>query len=96
MKPSKSTNEEAPFVRRRTYIKNEKMQIDLAPIALNLLRNTGISEEKELKIEFYFYSRSQIKADALAEALTKLKYDVYTCKSAGRQNLILVTGCTTK
>lgn len=98
MRPSKKSNPEGgePFVRRRKYIENQKMQIQLAPEVLNHLRDYGLSDDKELKLEFFFYSKTQVNADALAHELTELKYEVETGKSAGSEKLILVTGWTVK
>lgn len=98
MKPSRKVNarDEEPFVRRRNFIESQKMQIKLAPITLSHLRDYGVSDDNELRVEFFFYSQTQVKAALLAAALTALKYEVETVKSAGDENLILVTGWTTK
>lgn len=98
MRPSKKSNTEAdgPFVRRRKFIENQKMQIHLAPITLDHLRNFGVSDDTELKIEFFFYSRTEGNANELASELRNLNYEVYTGKSAGNENLFLVNGWTTK
>jgi len=91
-----NTENDGPFVRRRNFIENQKMQIGLAPITLNHLRNYGVCDDKELKIEFFFYSKDQAKADALANKLKERKYEVETVESAGDKSLLLVTGWTTK
>ena len=54
---------------KRGDIENQKMQMKLAPITLNHLRSFGVSDDKELKLEFFFYSKDQDKADALAKEL---------------------------
>ena len=98
MRPSKKSNTKAdgPFVRRRSLIENEKMQMKLAPITLSHLKNFGVSDDTELKVEFFFYSRDQIHADALVNKLKELNYEVYSCRSAGNEDLFLITGWTTK
>lgn len=98
MRPSNMSNTEndGPFVRKRKFIENQKMQMALAPITLDHLRNFGVSDDEKLKIEFFFYSRSPIKAESLARELRNLKYEVETGKSAGNKNLFIITGWTTK
>jgi len=98
MRPSKKSNTEdgGPFVPRRKFIESQKMQIHLAPITLEYLRTFGVPDDRELRIEFFFYSRTEANANALASELRNLHYEVETEKSAGKENLFLVNGWTTK
>lgn len=98
MRPSKKANPKAsgPFVRRRQFIENQKMQIHLAPVVLDHLRDHGFSDERELKVEFFFYSKTQANADALAHELRELNYEVEIGKSAGNKKLFLINGWTVK
>lgn len=97
MRPSKrNTENSGPFVRRRNFIENQKMQMKLAPITLSHLRSFGVSDDKELRLEFFFYSKNQDKADALAKELRAREYQAETVESAGDNNMLLVTGWTTK
>jgi regulator of RNase E activity RraB len=72
------------------------MQMKLAPITLSHLRRFGASDDKELKLEFFFYANDRDKAEALAKDLRTREYEAETVKSAGNNNLLLVTGWTTK
>lgn len=72
------------------------MQTRLAPITLDHLRNYGVSDDSKLRIEFFFYSKTLIKAELLAKELRNLNYEVETGKSAGNKNLFIITGWTTK
>src|SRR5690349_5110480 len=97
MRPSKQNAEiSKPFVRRRSFIANQKMQMELASITLSHLRRFGVSDDRELKLEFFFYSNDQDKADALTKELRMLEYEAETVQSAGGNNLLLITGWTTK
>ena len=98
MRPSNMSNPESNgrFVRKRKAIENEKMQIGLVPVTLDLLRNYGASDDSELRIEFFFYTDTKTKAESLAKEIRNLQYEVETGKSAGRKNLFSITGWTTK
>lgn len=72
------------------------MQSRLAPVTLDHLRSFGVPDETELRMEFFFYSKTMIKAEELASELRLLNYDVETGKSAGANNLFLITGWTIK
>ena len=98
MRPSKKLNTkiDKPFVRRRDFIENEKMQVALAPRVLEHLMDFGVPDDIELRMEFFFYSQNQVNAEALANALRTLGYEVETGESAGNNNLQLINGWTTK
>ena len=49
----------------------------------------------ELKLEYFFYTDTDAKAQALAEPLRELNYEVKAVQSAGDDRLFLVNGWTT-
>ena len=51
---------------------------------------------KKAKLEFFFYTNTSEKAAQLAEELKVLSYDVDFGESQGDQNLLIITGWTTK
>ena len=52
----KSSN--GQFVTEKQFQNNGDKQVELAPQALNQLRELGVTADKELKLEFFFYSNT--------------------------------------
>ncbi|MBC7889251.1 MAG: ribonuclease E inhibitor RraB [Ferruginibacter sp.] len=63
---------------------------------LNRLRKLQITDDEELKLEYFFYTNTQNKAAQLAAEMEKLHYTVKHGVSAGDKNLFIVTGWTTR
>ncbi len=63
---------------------------------MDQLRKVGVTPDKELKLEFFFYTDTVDKAQILAAEIQKLKYSVQHDRSAGDSNLFVVTGWTIK
>ena len=90
------SNGNGQFVSDRAFKKNLARQVELAPETLRHLKNYGVSDDSELKLEFFFYARTEDKAQMLAAALKKINYEVEFGKSAGDKKLFIITGLTTK
>ncbi len=93
---SKTGGENKKFVSEISYEKNRANQVKMVPQTLGQLRDLGISDSKELKLEYFFYTDSNEKATILAEELNKLNYSVEYGQSAGDKKLFVVTGWTEK
>jgi regulator of RNase E activity RraB len=90
------SNSNGQFVSESKFKGNLNMQVELAPETLNQLKNYGVTDDSELKLEFFFYSKTLDNAEKLAEELKKLNYEVEFGKSAGDKKLFIITGWTTK
>jgi regulator of RNase E activity RraB len=90
------SNGNGQFVSDREFKKNLARQVELAPETLKQLKNYGVSDESELKLEFFFYAEMEDKAQMLAAALKKINYEIKSGKSAGDKKLFIITGWTTK
>ena len=69
------------MVRDNSYSKSQfknnlNRQVELAPETLNQLKNYGVTDDSELKLEFFFYSKLLDNAEKLADELKKLNYMV--------------------
>jgi len=63
---------------------------------LSELRKHGVTEDKSLKIEYFFYTNAKEKADALAEKIKELNYSVLVSSDASDNTLWVITGWTNK
>ncbi len=59
------------------------------------LRKIDVSEDTELKLEYFFYTNTADKAKLFAEEIKKLNYEV-TDKQSAYDNSFIITGWTTK
>ena len=59
------------------------------------LRKLGVTDSKSLKLEFFFYTDTEPKAQALETALKQLQYDAASQPSAGNSRQFVVTGWST-
>lgn len=84
------------FVTESQFKSNSKKQVELAPQTLKQLRNLGVTDYKELKLEFFFYSNSIDKVEKLSDELSKLNYEVQFGQSQGDKTLFISTGWTVK
>jgi regulator of RNase E activity RraB len=93
---STKQNPDKKFVTEDSYKKNKENQVNMAPQTLKQLRDLGVTETKELKLEYFFYTNSMDKAKSLADVIQKMNYNVKYGKSAGDKKLFVITGWTTK
>jgi regulator of RNase E activity RraB len=93
LKP-KSNNDQ--FVTEIAFNSNRDKQMQMTPQTLNQLRKINVTADKELKLEYFFYTNTTDKAKQLATEIGKLNYSVEHGVSAGDKNLFIVTGWTTK
>ncbi len=87
---------ETRYISELEVYSNLKEQQSMAPRTLAKLREYGVHENKELRLEYFFYTNNIEKAKALADELSLLQYSSEYEKSAGDNDLYLVTGWTTE
>jgi regulator of RNase E activity RraB len=93
LKP-KSNN--AQFVSETSFNSNRTKQMQMTPQTLDQLRKLNVTADKELKLEYFFFTNTDEKAEQLASEIAKLNYTVQHGVSAGDKKLFIVTGWTTK
>ena len=84
------------FVTEKQFQNNAEMQVELAPQTLNQLRELGVTADKELKLEFFFYSNKIDKVEKLSDELNRMNYKVQFGQSESYKKLFISTGWTTK
>ncbi len=84
------------FVTESAFDKNRNKQMQMTPMTIEQLRKLNVTEEKELKLEYFFYTNKAEKAEEFAGEMEKLNYSVKHGASAGNKKLFIITGWTTK
>lgn len=84
------------FVTEKQFKSNADKQVEMAPQTLKKLREYGVLDDKELKLEFFFYSDTIGKVERLSDELKKMHYEVEFGQSHGDKKLYILTGWTTK
>jgi regulator of RNase E activity RraB len=84
------------FVSERAYKNNLNKQMQMTPQTMQQLRKIDVPPDKELKLEYFFYTNTDEKAEQLAAELKKLLYTVDHSISGWDKKLFTVTGWTAK
>lgn len=92
----KPTSKKEQFVTESDFNSNWETHMQLTPLTLQQLRKLSVTADKELKLEFFFYTNTAEKAALFAAEIEKLNYTVGHGVSAGDKNCFLVRGWTTK
>ncbi len=82
------------FVSQKAFEENLAKQMAMTPQTLQQLRTYNVTEEKRRKLEYFFYTDTVEKADALAAALKNKNYEVEHRPSASDAKVHVVTGWT--
>jgi len=83
-----------PYVPEDEYLKNLDNQTKMSPRTLEQLRELGIDESKQLRLEYFFYTNTREKAESLGNELHERGYSVEVCQSAGNKKNSYITGWT--
>ena len=100
-KPSESSSGRAEdsatesFVSASDYEQNRINQMSMAPRTMEQLRGHGVTVTTELKLEYFFYTDSKVKAEVLASKLDELGYNGGHDVAAGDSSQFVITGWTT-
>jgi regulator of RNase E activity RraB len=84
------------YFSRKAFEKNLERQLSMTPQTVKQLRGYGVTPEKELRLEFFFYTDTAEKAAALAAELLTRKYEVQHGPAAGGDKTQIVKGWTPK
>ena len=82
------------FVPEDEYRRNLASQKTMTPKTMDQLRKLGVGPERRLKVELFFYSNTLAKAEALAQTLRAMNYEVDALPTAKGVEF-LTTGWTT-
>ena len=66
----------------------------MTPQTMAQLRSFGVTGQTRLKLEYFFYTNSEEKAEALAETLAGMGYDGGYSVSSEDDSLFLINGWT--
>ncbi|GAA5497213.1 hypothetical protein Rhal01_03406 [Rubritalea halochordaticola] len=100
-KPSDDTNKDRPdeqastFVSEAAFEANRVKQTTMAPQTMEQLRGYGVTDESKLKLEYFFYTNTKEKAEALAKKLAGRGYSGKHDVAAGDPSQFVITGWTT-
>ncbi|WP_419700212.1 ribonuclease E inhibitor RraB [Mucilaginibacter sp. NFX135] len=84
------------FLSEDTFENSKAKQMSMAPLTMTELRKIEVKDDDYLKLEFFFYTNTDQKANALANELQKLNYEVGFGPSAADKKLFVITGWTTR
>jgi hypothetical protein len=83
------------YVSEAAFRQNLAKQIGMAPLTVAQLRKHGVTDLSMLKLEFFFYTNIESKAQELVASLKQINYEVHAGPSASDRRVFLVTGWTT-
>jgi regulator of RNase E activity RraB len=66
----------------------------MTPATVSELRQHGVTDQRQLKLEYFFYTNTREKAAALAQKLGELGYTSSHDRAAGNKKQFVVTGWT--
>ncbi|MFL5742794.1 MAG: ribonuclease E inhibitor RraB [Flavisolibacter sp.] len=93
-KPKQNTSKQ--FVTEQAFKINLTKQMQMTPQTMGQLGKMNVSPDKELKLEYFFYTNTADKARLFAKEMGKLNYEVKFGQSAGKDKNFLITSWTTK
>jgi regulator of RNase E activity RraB len=91
-----SKREPKTFVTQASFEENVKNQLTMTPKTLEQLRSHGITDEKSLSLEIFFYTNTKDKAEKLSEELNQMKYQTTAEISAYDKKQFCIRGWTEK
>jgi regulator of RNase E activity RraB len=94
LKPNKNDNNQ--FVTEQAFKSNLTKLMQMTPQIMEQLRKINVSSDKELKLEYFFYTNTADKAKLFANEIGRLNYEVKYGQSAGDKKSFVITGWTTK
>jgi hypothetical protein len=85
---------DGPFQSEAAYAENRSRQLTMSPQTVAQLRTYGVTDESQLKLEYFFYTNTKEKAAALAQKLAGMGYTGSFDHSASDKKQFVVTGWT--
>jgi len=89
-------SEEDRYVTESAFNNNLQKQLRKSAQAIYQYREINASEEKELKLEYFFYTNKAEKAEALTKEIEKLNYNVSQSFYDEEKKVYVISGWTTK
>jgi hypothetical protein len=77
------------------YAQNRARQLAMTPQTIAQLREYGVTDHSQLKLEYFFYTNAKEKAAALARRLADMGYAGRHDNSASDKKQFVVSGWTT-
>lgn len=90
-----SKNGHRRYFSETAFRENLSKQTAMSPQTIAVLRKHGVSSSAALKLDFFFYTDAEPKAEQLAGSLRALKYEVESKPSPSDARLIQISGRTT-
>jgi regulator of RNase E activity RraB len=84
------------FVSGEAFEEKSAIQLNMLPVLMGKLRELNVDEDRELMLEFFFYTNTHQKAITFAQELSNLNYQVKYGVSEGDKKLFIITGWTIK
>ncbi|SDH28260.1 ribonuclease E inhibitor RraB [Mucilaginibacter sp. P25] len=84
------------FVSAEAFSEKSTIQLNMLPVLMEKLRALNVDEDRELMLEFFFYTNTYQKSGAFAQELSNLNYQVKYGVSEGDKNLFIITGWSAK
>jgi len=84
------------FQTEEAYAENRARQLAMTPQTIGQLRKYGLTEDSQLKLEYFFYTNTKEKAAALAQELASMGYAGTSDRSASDKKQFVVTGWTSR
>ena len=78
------------------YMQNRGRQLAMTPQTVAELRKYGVTNESQLRLEYFFYTNTKEKAAALAQKLAELGYAGSYDHSVSDKKQFVVKGWTTR
>jgi hypothetical protein len=91
---SKSGGGDGRYRSDEAHAKNRSRQLTMTPQTVARLRKFGVTDESQLKLEYFFYTNTKEKAAALAQKLTELGYAGGYDHAATNKKEFVVNGWT--
>ena len=89
-------NGKTKFITEKEYKINLANQLKMTPQTIEELRKYNVTEDKELKLKYTFYTNSLYKAKNLSKEFDKINYKTEFGKDSYNSKQFEVTGWTTK
>ena len=82
------------FISEQQHIDNLSSQLSMSPQTVEQLRSYDVTEDKLLKLEYFFYTNTPEKAEGLSKELSSMDYSTEFGEAAHDKKIQIVTGWT--
>ena len=82
------------FISEKEHRDNLSSQLSMSPQTVEQLRGYDVTEDKSLKLEYFFYTNTPEKAEALSNDLSGMGYSSQYGEAAHDKKVQIITGWT--